>query len=390
MTGALVDATGEIRSALLARNLMANLSAIDEFPHASEVDYYGPDQVTIASAGPSLFVDLPENARKRDVGQIWATQASALALRANGWAPDVVCCVESIDLSDQIERGLGAAFLILDLTASPAAWALARRVAPRRTAWILAWTPDVRAVLDHPGILPSSGGASSLTAAASVALGLPEVYQVYLAGVTLSVPPGRSNAYAPGAHWDGMTVTVDETGFAEYAGALQREGYHGRAGIQSPPRLRQLLRACDGGWIAGEYELQAKILNRLAERSQAVCYRGLGCYEGLTSWCEPPGQVFFADPRDRHVPPSRIEPPRPRSAQVRERWIRESSEVLARASAIEHAMPVALGEPTLANLLAAPDVLRARRSGLSERDRVRVVYGAFAEAASEIIRTLST
>lgn len=84
-------------------DVLANLGALVENPPLLSLEgAYRGVPAFIVGAGPSLDKNVEQLRRAREKGIVFAANSSAFALAKHGIVPHIVCCLESIDISERL------------------------------------------------------------------------------------------------------------------------------------------------------------------------------------------------------------------------------------------------------------------------------------------------
>jgi hypothetical protein len=376
------DATAEHRCALMARNLIANLRHAAG-RHVDDLAINVQHGALVVGAGPISM------SRLRNTGArvVYATQSSALALAHVGKRADYIVCIESIDVSEQLRKATDAnpsATVILDLTAHPKCFEAAER---RPVIWSLAWSAYYGAIYDCFDVRPLSGGGAAFTTA--VAFALRRHLDVHLVGFE-GVVDGKGATYAPGSPWSGLRHELDEaTGEVRFEGHPERDELHRASGVPPIPRTRRLIRSSDGRWIKPEVMTQCLALSAMREQYPGVRMTTDPVAAAELTWerRSTSEAVFAACAVHKYAPASRRNAGP--VADAHREILQQAERQLHYAQRFEVGGALLVDGPTIPSMLAAPDLIMARRSGLSLRDRLRVQYAAYAEAARLAKRLLS-
>jgi hypothetical protein len=183
----------------------------------------------IVGAGPSLEKNVEQLTAATKKGIVFAANTSARALAKKGVTPQVVACLESIDLSADLRElpFIDDVVRAFSLSGSPAHMTVGRGPLLPTYEAIRACLPLVE-LLGDPGL---SVGASVTTAAFMLAERL-GCNPIVLVGQDLAFTGNQ--AYAKGTRYEGSTVEVDGGGRIVHSWSKAKVEAHGTAAGRLP------------------------------------------------------------------------------------------------------------------------------------------------------------
>lgn len=363
------------------RSLVTNLGAASSLPYLVSHEHQPMRGVPafIVGAGPSLSTSLPLLERAREVGYVFAVNASVRAV-SSVVPPDVLVVRESIDVSAQLD-GVRAGLVALDACAAPGVWRAAEAVGER--GWFLAGAVQHFPLCGILGARPVYGGPSAVTAAVALAHAW-GASPIVLVGCDLAfAPDGRG--YDARSGWGNIRGEVRGDSVA-LSGMGHMRGVVAASGQMPPPEVQDVERFTAWG---GEGEVtslltwgdQVRWLRNFAERRPgARLWNATGAGVRLDGWHEHSLTGVVDDhafERRRYYWPAAGVP----LAQMRG-WPRiDTAPALAALAAdAEHACGIGVDSaPRLTTgvleAMAAGDILRARDA--ARGDPVRAIRGSW-------------
>ena len=207
--GSVNDATHRLRSRVWIQDVLANLDLLREHPtFLALAGKYRGVPAFIVGAGPSLGKNGRQLAEAAKKGIVFALNSSARALDSYGVEPQVIACMESIDVShllgqvSYIDRAVRA----FSLTGHPRSLRAGKGPLLSIYEGISQLNAPLTSLLGFPG-LPVSGSVSTLAFSLAERLGCSPIVFV---GQDLAYTGGR--AYAPGTPYEASRVRVAADG----------------------------------------------------------------------------------------------------------------------------------------------------------------------------------
>ena len=215
--------THYLRARTWITDILANLEfLVGVTPFLALEGHYRDVPAFIVGAGPSLGknVELLKEATQK--GIVFASNTSGRALGKNGVAPQVLACLESIDLSADLSTlpFIDEVVRAFSLTGSPAHMKVGRGP-------LLPTYEGIRGCLPLVELLGSAGlsvGASVTTAAFTLAERL-GCNPIVLVGQDLAFTGNQ--AYAAGTSYEGSTIQVDGAGRIVHSWSKAKVEAHG-------------------------------------------------------------------------------------------------------------------------------------------------------------------
>ncbi len=207
--GGVNDATHRLRGRVWIQDVLANLDLLREHPtFLALAGKYRGVPAFIVGAGPSLGKNgrlLAEAAKK---GIVFALNSSARALDSYGVEPQVVACMESIDVSHLLEQVsyIDRVVRAFSLTGHPRSLRAGKGPLLPIYEGISQLNGPLTSLLGFPGI-PVSGSVSTLAFSLAERLGCSPIVFV---GQDLAYTDGK--AYAPGTPYEASRVRVAADG----------------------------------------------------------------------------------------------------------------------------------------------------------------------------------
>lgn len=187
------------------RHVVHNIEALAVAPSALALqgEYRGVPAF-IVGAGPSLAKNIELLVEARTKGLIFAVNSSAQALEQAGVAPQVLGCLESIDVSSQLAdlQLMDSAARVVSLTAHPCIFRKGRGPLLPVYELVPQISRPLEGLLQYPA-LPVSGSVSTALVALAHRLGCSPIV---LLGQDLAYTDGR--AYAVGTAYENSRVSL--------------------------------------------------------------------------------------------------------------------------------------------------------------------------------------
>jgi hypothetical protein len=222
--------THYLRARTWIADIFANLEhLVGVTPFLALENRYRDVPAFIVGAGPSLEKNVERLKDATARGIVFATNTSARALAQKGVVPQVLACLESIDLSADLRElpFLDEVVRAFSLTGSPAHMKVGRGP-------LLPTYEAIRACLPLVDLLGDAGltvGASVTTAAVTLAQRL-GCNPIVLVGQDLAFTGNR--AYASGTRYEGSTVEVDGAGRILHSWSKAKVLAHGTSAGKLP------------------------------------------------------------------------------------------------------------------------------------------------------------
>jgi Protein of unknown function DUF115 len=207
--GGVNDATHRLRSRLWIQDVLANLDLLCEHPtFLALAGKYRGVPAFIVGAGPSLGKNGKQLAEATKKGIVFALNSSARALDKYGVEPQVLACMESIDVSHLLEQVsyIDRVVKAFSLTGHPRSLRVGK--GPRLPVYegLPQLNGPLIPLLGYPGI-PVSGSVSTLAFSLAQRLGCSPIVFV---GQDLAYTDGK--AYASGSAYEESRVRVAADG----------------------------------------------------------------------------------------------------------------------------------------------------------------------------------
>jgi hypothetical protein len=207
--GSVNDATHRLRSRTWIQDVLANLDLLCEHPtFLALAGKYRGVPAFIVGAGPSLGKNGRQLAEATKKGIVFALNSSARALDKYGVEPQVLTCMESIDVSALLEQVsyIDRTVKAFSLTGHPRSLRVGN--GPRLPIYegLAQLNGPLVPLLGYPGI-PVSGSVSTLAFSLAQRLGCSPIVFV---GQDLAYTDGK--AYAPGTPYEDSRVRVAADG----------------------------------------------------------------------------------------------------------------------------------------------------------------------------------
>lgn len=222
--------TAMARARLIVTNALRNMATIEALPYVVGTMHFVGD-VAICGAGPSLDETAGMLARQPNATVI-AVNGAWRTLRDKGVEPSAVICIESLDVSEQLDGWTGR--VILDWTAHPNVYdkALANGC---EAFWFADSSPYSVRYVGPFGFIPINVGPSAVTAATDIAYKC-GASRVILVGIDSCYPNGK--AYAKDSPWGKLSVKRrgDKLVFPPNP---KRDALHRSGGVPPIPEVRR-------------------------------------------------------------------------------------------------------------------------------------------------------
>jgi hypothetical protein len=207
--GSVNDATHRLRSRVWIQDVLANLDLLREHPtFLALAGKYRGVPAFIVGAGPSLGKNGKHLAEAAKKGIVFAVNSSARALDSYGVEPQVLTCMESIDVSQLLEQVsyIDRVVKAFSLTGHPRSLRVGK--GPRLPLYegLALLNVALAPLVGHAGI-PVSGSVSTLAFSLAERLGCSPIVFV---GQDLAYTDGK--AYAPGTPYEASRVRVAADG----------------------------------------------------------------------------------------------------------------------------------------------------------------------------------
>ena len=375
----------------LITNLMTRAKDRPHIGRSLRERVYAGQAAYVIGAGPSLNKNISGLPWAQGSGQLVACNTAIGALAKAGIRPDVAICLESLNLSKQLEphRGVPLEWLTV-LTTNPANWF-------DDGLWVGTDSPAEPTVVRKLGLEPLKYGPSATTACVALALQL-GANPIVLVGMDLSYPQGES-AYAKDSTWEGFRGTLDDEGKLIFSGREDRHQLHKEGGLRGIPTVhepRQMKGWGDGPDVYTTFDMigQMNWFSAVAKSRPDVTF--LNATEG---GAHVPG---WQDVSLRHAWASRPVADRrslSRDAVKHEGWQAAVDETLRQCavakrsarlfqtldlSALEPALE-SLWTPTpMVDLLAWGAILEMQASAMARKAKIVATYDIIHEAAEYI------
>jgi hypothetical protein len=229
------DATHRLRAREWISDVLENIELLEHTPtFLGLAEKYKNVPAFIVGAGPSLGKNVGLLADAAKKGIIFAVNSSALALAKQGVTPQVLACMESIDLSHVLQKVpfLDQVTRAISLTAHPKT--IRTGQGPLLPVYEgLPQLAPLSTLGKAPG-LPVCGSVSTLAFSLAQRLGCSPIVFV---GQDLAYTGGQT--YAPGTVYEGSTIKISADGQSiehEHSAALQQAN----AGLTKREPLREV------------------------------------------------------------------------------------------------------------------------------------------------------
>ena len=234
-------ATHRLRAKDWVADVLANVELLSEHPaFLALAGKYRGVPAFIVGAGPSLGKNGAQLLHAQKKGLLFAVNSSARALSRLGVEPQVLACMESIDVSHLLSEVSFIDRVVRAFTLSAHPQTLRTGQGPLLPLWegLAQLSVPLQELTGYPG-LPVSGSVSTLAFALAQRLGCSPIV---LVGQDLAYTDGR--AYAPGTPYQDSRVRVSRDGGSielDWCDTLKRtHNQNGHAMHQTEPLARTL------------------------------------------------------------------------------------------------------------------------------------------------------
>jgi hypothetical protein len=203
------DATHRLRARVWIQDLLANVALLTEHPSfLALAGKYRGVPAFIVGAGPSLGKNGQQLAEATQKGIVFAVNSSARALASYGVEPQVLACMESIDVSHLLKEVpyIDRVIRAFSLTAHPQTLRTGSGPALPVFEGIAQLNEPMRALLGFPGLMVA-GSVSTLAFSLAQRLGCSPIVFV---GQDLAYTNGQ--AYASGTPYEASSVRRSDDG----------------------------------------------------------------------------------------------------------------------------------------------------------------------------------
>jgi hypothetical protein len=245
------DATHRLRARVWIQDLLANIDLLAEHPSfLALAGKYRGVPAFIVGAGPSLGKNGKLLADAAQKGIVFAVNSSARALASYGVEPQVLACMESIDVSHLLEQVpyIDRVVRAFSLTAHPKTLRTGRGPALPVFEGIPQLNAPMQALLGFQG-LPVAGSVSTLAFSLAQRLGCSPIV---LVGQDLAYTDGL--AYAPGTPYEASRVRKSADGEhldIDWSDALKQTHNHGSHKMREREPIRETTAWGGAGTVFG-------------------------------------------------------------------------------------------------------------------------------------------
>ncbi len=205
------QSTISMRGRAWVEHIVRNLDLLTQRPLLQSLQgAFSKTPAFIVGAGPSLDKNVRELAIATQKGIVICANSSAAALAHAGVQAQMLCCLESIDLSDTLKDNplLDSAVRVLSLSSHPNNLRVGSGPLLPFFEGLWQLASPLQQLTGHPG-LTVAGSVSSAAFSTALLLGCDPIV---LVGQDMSYPNGR--AYATGTGYEQSTAAIDDDGQA--------------------------------------------------------------------------------------------------------------------------------------------------------------------------------